>query len=85
MNHNQKYNHQRMPARARAGQIGSVTSEYLVVSVGLLIVWVGIDIVLNLIREHNRNYSAHARAVVLRETHHAIEQVECDSAGDGAV
>lgn len=39
-------------------QSGSVTSEYLVVTAGLLIVWVGIDIALDLIVQHNTNYSA---------------------------
>jgi hypothetical protein len=42
----------------RSSQRGSVTSEYLVVLLGLLIVWVGIEIVLELIRLHNERYSA---------------------------
>ena len=38
-------------------QHGAGLTEYLVVLAGLAIVWTGIEIALELIRQHNENYS----------------------------
>jgi len=47
-----------LPRRLEPRQHGSVLSEYLVVLAGLLIVWTGIEVVLELVRLHHDNYAA---------------------------
>jgi hypothetical protein len=44
-----------------SAEAGSVTSEYVVVMAGLLIVFLGIGLVLELIDQHSTNYSATLR------------------------